>query len=325
MADQSAPLRRRAYFFLEKPSRAHRLSWVVEIGLIVLILANVVAVSLETVDSLYEEHRFAFRLFDTISVVIFTVEYLARVWASAEAHDDVSGNRSRWRYVRSPVAIIDLLAILPFYLALFLPLDLQLLRMLRLLRIYKLTRYSPALSVVFAVIREESATLGAAFSILAILFVLAATGAYLVEQDAQPDAFGSVPAAMWWAIVTLTTVGYGDVTPVTPIGRIFGAVVTVLGVGMAALPAGIIASGLADHLHRRRDNLRNRFRLALEDGRIDLAEGREIENLRRELGIRRDVARAIHDEVRLKHRQRFECSCPNCGHEFEVQTVENTD
>lgn len=316
MSARTERLRRRVYEILEQPSRADRLSWVIEIGLIALIIANVIGVALETISELHARYRVAFAIFDAVSVAIFTVEYGLRVWASAERAHGRPAWKVRLRYLRSPMALIDLAAILPFYLAMLFPLDLQHLRILRLLRAYKLARYSPALSVLTAVIREEAATLLAAFSILAILLMFAATGAYFVERHAQPEAFGSVPAAMWWATVTLTTVGYGDVTPITPLGRVFGAFITILGVGVAALPAGILASGFADHLHRRRDHLRNEFRLALEDGRIDLTEGRAIEKLREELGLSHDIARSIYDDVRVRRRQLESITCPKCGHKI---------
>lgn len=318
-------LRDEVYEILERPSRAHKLSWIIEIALIVLIILNVIAVALETVQSIYEAHRHLFLAFDIFSVIVFTIEYVTRVWASPAGQPDLPSWKARLRYMRTPMAVIDLAAILPFYLSLILPIDLRVLRMLRLLRIYKLARYSPALQILVRVIREEAGALIAAFSILSMLLVLTASGAYLVEHKAQPEAFGSVPAAMWWAIVTLTTVGYGDVTPITTAGRVFGAMVTVLGVGMAALPAGIIASGLGDHLHRRRDHLRNQFRLALEDGKIDITEGRKIEELRRKLGITPEVAHAIHDEVRLRQSMRRQCTCPNCGHNFEDRVIDTGD
>lgn len=323
MHDGTRTVRQKIHQKLEHPTRADKLSWLLEIGLIVLIFASVTAVALETVPHLYERYRYEFRLFDLFVTLVFTAEYLARVWAAPEADPDSPPWTVRFRYMRSPMAIIDLIAIAPFYLALFIPLDFQLLRVLRLLRIYKLTRYSPALSVLMSVIREESATLAAAFSILTILLVFAAAGAYLVEHRVQPEAFGSVPAAMWWSMVTLTTVGYGDVTPVTPLGRVFGGAITILGVGMAALPAGIIASGLADHLHRRRDLLREEFRHALEDGHIDLGEGRKIEKLRRDLGISREIARSIHLDVRRRQAELFQCTCPQCGHQFQHEAAED--
>ncbi|WP_323777691.1 ion transporter [Leisingera sp.] len=293
------------------------MAWFLEIALIVAIIASVVAVALETVPGIFARYGTEFHNFDLLITAIFTVEYAARVWASAEAAPDQPAWRVRLRYVLTPMAVIDLIAILPLYLTLFFSVDFQLLRVLRLLRIYKLTRYSPALSALIAVIREEGSTLLAAFMILAILLVFASAGAYLVEHQAQPEAFGSVPSSMWWAMVTLTTVGYGDVTPITPLGRLFGGAITLLGVGMAALPAGIIASGMADHLHQRRKQLHEEFRCALEDGFIDITEGRKIERLRRELGINREMARTIHQEVRRNHRDPKWCRCPSCGHKFE--------
>ena len=122
---------------------------------------------------------------------------------------------------------------------------------------------------------------------------------------------------MWWALVTLTTVGYGDVTPVTPLGRIFGGLVTVIGVGMAALPAGILASGLADHLHQRRDDMRRQYRLALEDGVIDEDEADQLDALRKKLGLSRNAARQIHDEIEAARRDIKTYICPRCGQKLE--------
>ena len=135
---------------------------------------------------IHAEYRTQFHLFDLLSVSVFTAEYVLRLWACVEAEPDLTPLQARLRYARSPIALVDLAAVLPFYLALFMPFNIHMLRMLRLLRVYKLTRYSPALGVLMNVIREESATLLAAFSILAILLVFAATGAYLVEHKAQP-------------------------------------------------------------------------------------------------------------------------------------------
>ncbi len=313
MTERQPTNRHRVWQLLEYPSPADRVSWFLEVLLIGVILISVVAVALETVPSIYGAFRWELRFLDIVISAIFTVEYLVRIWASAESAPESPPWKARLRYAVTPMAIIDLVAILPLYLELFLSLDMQLLRVLRLLRIYKLTRYSPALSVLATVISKERSTLLASFMILAVLIVFASTGAYLVERDAQPEAFGSVPAAMWWAMVTLTTVGYGDVTPITPWGRLFGGGITLLGVGMAALPAGIVASGLADHLHRRRKQLEEEFRRALEDGQLDISEGRKIEYLRRRLGISREVAHSIHKDVRRSRRDLTRARCPNCG------------
>ena len=213
----------------------------------------------------------------------------------------------------SPLAIIDLLAIAPFYLAFFVSMDLRFLRVLRLLRIFKLTRYSSAMTMLLDVFREEASAFFAGFFILIVLLVLAASGAYLVEHETQPEKFGSIPDAMWWAMATLTTVGYGDVTPVTPFGKLFGACVTVIGIGMAALPAGILASGLADQLRRKREALAEQYRHALEDGVIDADEEAALESLRKDLGLSKTLANEVLSDLHRKKASVNARRCPHCG------------
>lgn len=246
-------LRQKCYSFLEMGSFAGRRAAFFEGFMIFLILANVVAVSLETVDSLWQQFGPWFQLFDAISVGIFTLEYLARVWASAERDMGEGGSAltRRLRYMISPLALVDLLAILPFYLGAFTSLDLRVLRIFRLLRLLKLVRYSPALSSLARVIYAERQALLASMVIMVGLEVFASTLMYLVEHEAQPEVFGSIPAALWWALATFTTVGYGDVVPITDAGKLVGAVVMILGFVFYAVPIGIIASGFSDEVHRR--------------------------------------------------------------------------
>ena len=227
----------------------------IDIGLVFLIIANVVCVVLESVDSLTLAYYPWFLGFEIFSVVIFTLEYILRVWSALELpeYDRLGPVRGRLRYMVSGYALIDFVAILPFYLGVFFTgMDWRFLRVVRLLRLFKLTRYSIAMQALLQSLQAESESLVAAFFLLFVLFVLASSGIYLIERDMQPDAFGSIPAAMWWAMATLTTVGYGDVVPVTVWGKIFGGVITVIGVGMVALPAGIIASGFSEHLREQR-------------------------------------------------------------------------
>lgn len=218
-----------------------------------LILANVTAVTLETVPSIGQQCQAEFYWFDVFSVLVFTVEYLTRVWASAERDGAVgkSAFERRVRYMCSPLAVVDLLAILPFYLGFFSSLDLRGLRIFRLLRMLKLVRYSPALASLSRVLYMERRALAAAMLIMMGLLFTSATLAHLIEGEVQPDAFGSIPAGLWWALSTLTTVGYGDVVPVTAAGKILGSVVMVLGFAFYAVPIGIIASGFSDEVHRR--------------------------------------------------------------------------
>ncbi|WP_170525387.1 ion transporter [Ruegeria arenilitoris] len=304
-------LRARVYWWLERTDRDASGPRLLDIALIVLITLNVAAVILETVNSIYFEWKAAFDLFEGFSLTVFVVEYAARLWAAPENPE----HKSRLSWAMSPLAVIDLLAILPALLYLFIPIDLRILRAFRMLRLLKLTRYSPALGMLLAVFEEEAGAFFAGFFILMVMLIFAASGAWLAEHEVQPDAFGSIPAAMWWAMATLTTVGYGDVTPVTVAGKMFGAVITVIGIGMAALPAGIIASGLNDQLHRRRASLEREFRKALEDGTICDAEEAEIEALRKQLGLSRRAADQIRDRIHAEAEAR-QGHCPHCGKEL---------
>lgn len=306
-------LRKAIYRKLDPDEKSDWMSRSLDMFLIVLIAVNVVAVVLETVDSIQTEYGTLFWVIEVISVAVFSVEYVLRVWASVEDDRFKYQKRPRLSYMLSPMALVDLLAIAPFFLGFFVTMDLRFLRVLRLLRILKLTRYSSAMSMLLDVFREEANAFFAAFFILSVLLVLASSGAYLAEHEAQPEKFGSIPEAMWWAMVTLTTLGYGDVVPITVLGRVFGSLVAVVGIGMAALPAGILASGMADRLHRTREELSDQFRVALEDGVIDAHEAEELESLRRELGLSPRVAEEIRKDI-LKARKAAELHrCPHCG------------
>ena len=301
--------RARAYWWLERPDRAALGPKLLEIALIALIILNVFAVVLETVESFYSNWKFYLDTIELVSLGIFAFEFSIRLWVVPENR----GYKSRLSWLRSPLAVIDLLAILPALLYLVVPVDLRILRTFRMLRILKLTRYSPALGMLLAVFEEEAGAFFAGFFILMLMLIFAACGAWLVEHQVQPEAFGSIPAAMWWSVATLTTVGYGDVTPITVAGKIFGAMITIIGIGMAALPAGIIASGLNEQIHRRRQSLEREFRKALEDGVICLGEEKDIENLRKSLGLSRSSADYIRATVEYELRAKNRTHCPNCG------------
>ncbi|MGI9372665.1 MAG: ion transporter [Hyphomicrobiales bacterium] len=309
--------RKKLYDILERTDRSDPVGKFVDIFLIALIAINVISVIFETIGWVYERYGFWFAVLEYFSVAVFTIEYLARVICCVEEKPSSPHGKQRLRYMTSPIALIDLLAIAPFYLAFFFAIDLRFLRVLRLLRIFKLTRYSSAMTMLLDVFRQEASAFFAGFFILIVLLIITASGAYLVEQTAQPDKFGSIPDAMWWAMATLTTVGYGDVTPVTIVGKLFGACVTVIGIGMAALPAGILASGLADQLRRKREMLSEKYRHALEDGTIDLEERQELERLRKELGLSKSLAHEVLDSMH-RERSRPRHSCPHCGESLET-------
>ena len=246
-------LKQRVNDILDASGEVHRPTGVIDYALLALILLNVVSVILETVEDWGEAYGEAFFLFEIASVIIFTVEYLLRVWSCTQAlskrfRHPVLG---RLRYMATPLALIDLLAILPFYLSFAIGIDLRFLRVIRLLRILKITRYSAAFETFLAVLRAQKGPLISAGLLMSIVLIVAAAMMYTVEHSVQPEIFASIPHAMWWALVTLTTVGYGDIAPITGPGRVVGGIVTVLGLLMYALPAGIIASGFMQELRKR--------------------------------------------------------------------------
>jgi len=287
----------------------------VDVSLAVLIVLNVAATIAETVAVVEERFGGALEVFEAVSVVVFTLEYAVRL-GLAPRHP--SGRfrepvRGRLRFALTPMALVDLAAILPFYLGFVVAIDLRFLRTLRLVRIFKLTRHSAAMSILLDVLRQEAQSFAAALSILVVILVLAASGIYLVEQDVQPEAFGNIPAAMWWAVATLTTVGYGDVTPVTATGKLFGALVTVVGIGMVALPAGILSSAFSDHLRQRREALRAEIAQALDGGGLGHAEREELERRSAELGIGLEEESRLVAEAELEAGRQGEGRCPHCG------------
>ena len=228
----------------------------VDVILLALILLNVVAVILETVKSFQLRFGTAFRVFEVISVGVFSVEYAARIWACTADPRYRQPIIGRLRYVSGFDGVVDLLAILPFYITLALPaaaIDLRILRVLRLLRfarVLKLGRYSDSLGRMKRVIGARRGDLGVALGAVGVVLILASSAIYYVEVDTQPDVFTSIPAAMWWGISALTTVGYGDITPVTPLGKFLGGIIQLLGIAIFALPAGIIAAGYEEESRR---------------------------------------------------------------------------
>jgi voltage-gated potassium channel len=246
-------LRYRVFDLLEVGRGRAPASRALDFMIATLIAVNVVAVIVETVPSIGDRYTGFFAALEVFSVAIFSIEYVARIWScTADRYvAELGPVRGRIAMMLRPYQVIDLIAILPFYITIFAPLDLRALRIFRLLRFLKLARYSTAVTTLANVVVRESRSLFAALLLMAGMVIVASTVIYYVEREAQPEDFGSIPAAMWWALTTLTTVGYGDVTPVTVAGKIFGALVMVFGLGMAALPIGLLANGFGEEIQRR--------------------------------------------------------------------------
>lgn len=309
-------IRKRTAEVLHAGSNKDPFSRLIDISLIILIALNVLAVILESVPEIQKPLFSLFLAFEVFSVTIFTIEYLVRIWSVTDNPWRDKYRHPFWgrvRYMFTMMALIDLLAILPFYLAMFFSVDLRFLRVMRLLRVMKLTRYSSAMTMLFDVFREEARVIGASLFVLILLLVLSSSAMYLVEHDIQPDGFGTIPKSMWWAIITMTTVGYGDVIPVTGIGKTIGAIMGVIGVGMVALPAGILASGFNEAMHIRRKSLRKEVDQALDDGVIDASEFEELEQKRKALNLSEEDLQELVDEESKLTKHQLQTHCPHCG------------
>lgn len=252
-AEAEVSLRRRVFDVIEDVGPRTLLPGLFAGSLIVLILVNVVAAVFETVPSVVQEHRALFNFIENFSLVVFGVEYLVRLWVCVELprYRGMPAWRARGAYIVTPAAIIDLIAIAPFLLGLFLDLNLRTLVLLRLLRLFKLGRYSTGFQSLIEAVRRERQALLASFLVLFSVVLIAASLAYIAERSAQPEVFGSIPAAVWWALETVTTVGYGDVIPKTLPGRIIGGVTMMTGILMIALPVAIIGSSFAEVVRQR--------------------------------------------------------------------------
>ncbi|MGB3466689.1 MAG: ion transporter [Cyclobacteriaceae bacterium] len=237
-------------------TKEDRLSRIFDIFIMTLIILNVAAVILETVDSIADEYHRFFVLFELFSVIIFTFEYFLRLWACTGLEEYSHPVWGRISYMFTLGALIDLLAILPFYIPIFISIDgrfLRILRLFRLFRLFKLGRYSSAFKMIENVLNNRRSELTISVGIILSMLVIASSMMYFIENEAQPEKFSSIPETMWWGVATLTTVGYGDVYPITPFGQLFGAVIAILGVGMFALPAGIIAAGFERELTKKEE------------------------------------------------------------------------
>ncbi len=279
--------RKKIWLLLEPAKENDGLSRFIDIFLLILIFLNVLMVILETVEDLFLNYNKFFRIFEYFSVLIFSLEYVGRFWSCVEDnHGSDSFLRIRIKYLFSFSALVDLIAILPSLLAFIFPsVDMRFIRVLRIFRFLKFSRYSSSISNLLEVIWDQRKSFGAAFFILFIMLILASSGIYLVEKDAQPEKFGNIPQAMWWSIVTLTTVGYGDVYPITALGKIFGSVIIILGIGTVALPSGILASAFTEHTRRSQNKYRRELENALKDNKIDKSERNQLNKLAEKLNL----------------------------------------
>ena len=249
--------RQRIFEIIEKSKDGDRASAVFDWFLMILICLNVIAVISGSVDELQARYNKLFTYFDYFSIAIFTIEYLLRVWTAP--YKFPSSQKPiifpYLRYIFSVMGIIDLCAILPFYLPFVVNVDLRVLRILRLfrlLRVLKLTRYNNSLRLIIRVLHKEREKLYITIFFMMIMILLASSIMYFAENNTQPEKFPNIPATLWWAVATLTTVGYGDVYPVTVLGKLLGSIISITGIGLIAMPSGIISMGLIKEVKKEK-------------------------------------------------------------------------
>ena len=224
--------------------------------IIILIILNIMAVMLETVPSIHEPYKEFFRIFDLVSVIIFTIEYVLRVWSSNHDPRYRHSVHGRLRYMISTDALIDLFAILPFYLHVFIGFDLRVLRifrLLRFLRLFRLTAYMRSAQMVKNVFKTRANELKLSLVLILFFIIMASCLLYFAEHRAQPTVFSSIPATIWWAVVTATSVGYGDMVPITVLGKTLTGIISLSGLAVFALPAGIITAGFLEEMRKMKN------------------------------------------------------------------------
>lgn len=274
-----------------------------EVFIAIWVLLSVLAVILESVKSINYVLHLQFVILDAVAVAIFTIEYAMRIYSCVEEPGYKGSFLGRFRQAKSPSTFIDLLAILPFFLEVFLHhlLDLRFLRVFRLARLLKLTRGSDATAVLVKVVVREWPVMSAATFIMLLLLVLTASLGYLFEYDAQPEKFENIPTSIYWAVITLASVGYGDISPVTPMGRAMTSILALLGIGIFAIPAALLASAFSDELVKERDQLKANLFAILKDGHIDEREAEMIRAEAKRLHLTIGEVNALIDVVIKEH------------------------
>lgn len=287
---------------LETGGGNNKASKVVDFIIMALVILAVLTVIAESVESLRIRYGEIFNYCESFFLTFFCLEYVLRLWCSPLRYPELSSFKARFKYIFSFYGIVDLLAISPIFLtAIFPNLDLVILRILRLLRFVKITQYNNALQDLFSAIHHERKSFLSTAYIFMLAVLLSASLVYFAEGQVQPDKFASIPQSMWWALITLTTVGYGDAYPITPFGKAVGAITSLMGVCTVALLTGIVANAFSAQLARKRAVFENAVLRALEDGIITSDEKDLLAHMRDEFNLTREYADAIFEKALKDH------------------------
>ena len=310
--EKTMSLRNKTYQILESDINTNIKAKLVSWFLILLIISNVAAVIIASNKNYFLLYKDSFIAFELISLSIFCIEYLLRVWCCVESKEytNTTSLKARLNYITTPLALIDLIAVLPFIIAMFFSIDLRTLRLIRVLRLLKLSHYFKGFNIFLTVIIKESKSIAAAVMVMIFLIIIAASLMHSVEGTAQPEAFGSIIQSFWWAVVTMTTVGYGDVVPITPLGKVISTFIMLIGVGLVALPAAMLAARFSEELRERKEDLDVHIKDALADGNINKQEYLALEKLAEKLEIDpEELQRSIAQMQQGHHNKK----CPHCG------------
>jgi len=307
--------RGKVFAVLEPTGHSGRLHLFVDNFIVFWIALSMLCVILESVDSIQQLFAAEFYWIDIIAFSIFSIEYVARIYSAPENPLYRSLSMPRWGYIRSWSALIDLVTILPFLLEKFLPypLDLRFLRVFRLTRMLKLTRYTSATVTLMRVAKREWQIIAASVFVMLLMVVLTASLGYLLEHDAQPDKFENIPQSIYWAAVTLASVGYGDISPVTPMGRALTVVLALLGIGIFAIPAGLLASAFTDQLRIDRESFVHQLTAAYADGALDPRELESIAAEAERLHLSESELNRLLEQAKREFQQQVEASELNFG------------
>lgn len=300
-ANAGRTLRQKVNALMNDTPTSGRLHQQLDLIFILFIVSSVAAVFLETIPAVHEPLRREFFWFDTVAIAVFTLEYLLRLYAAPEQEPDSSALVGRFSFMKKPGSLIDLIAIAPFYLQFLLAVDLRFVRVLRVLRVLKLTRYNTALTTFAMVLKREKRAFSAAMFITVLITILSGAIVYEFEHPVQPEKFDTMPRAMYWAVITLASVGYGDISPVTPIGQAFTMMLAILGIGIVALPAGILGSAFSDQLHQQREQMLKAVEDAFADGILTEDEERQLEEERIRLHLSEAQFEKLKQRAMARH------------------------
>lgn len=246
--------KKRVYLLLDEDIGNQKGDGLVHYFIAGLIIINVITLFLESYNSINDQYGAVFKIIELVSIIIFSLEYIIRLWVADYAFPKAGPIKSRLKYIFSFMGLVDLLSILPFYLPYVIKIDLRVIRILRLfrlLRLFKLNRHSKSLRIIVSVFKKTKNDILVTVFLVSFLLIMAATLMYDIENEAQPEAFANIGEALWWSVATLTTVGYGDIYPITGLGKLLSGVIALLGIGIVALPTGIISSAYIEEVQNR--------------------------------------------------------------------------